>query len=375
MALTRPVLLSMVAFDATSSATFTFTATGSSSQITANRLIIRNNTSNVIVYNEQQESFRYEHTVPAGTLTNGTYYNATITTYDANGDSSTESIAIQFWCYSNPIISINNIPSTGLIENSNFEFNFTYTQSEGEPLDSYRFNLYNSAQSQISTSGLIYVNNGTPPYDGSYTFGGFENNVSYYIELVIYTIYGTEIKTPQTQFTVRYGLPDLFTVVELFNNCEEGYITVTSNMSIIEGDSYPYPPNFIDNKELNLTNPTWWAQWNIGYEISGDFLLRAWFRNPNPNSTIIRLSNSEIGSITFQYIQGYPNVEAENPQAYIVVTVTSLSGQSYTVLSNFIDVIPVTEQYCMWFTRINGLYNVQLMAVSNTQETNEGGEE
>ena len=375
LALTRPVLLSMSAFDATQQTLFSFTATGSSTQISSNRLTIRNNLTNTVVYNEVQSSYRYEHILPAGTLTNGVYYNATVTTYDENGDSSPESIAIQFWCYSTPIIAINNIPSSSLIENSNFEFTFTYNQSEGEAIDSYRLNLYNDSQSQISTSGLLYVTNGTPPYSGSYSFGGFENNTSYYIELVIYTIYGTEVKTPNLSFTVKYSRPDLFTVVELFNNCEDGYITVTSNMSIIEGEAYPYPPNYIDGKELDLRNPSWWATWGGGYEISGDVLIRAWFRDPNPNSTVIRLQNEGEGEIEIIYVQGYPSINADTPQAYLAMNVQSMSGQEYSIISNFINVLPDTQQYCMWLKRINGLYDIQLLGVTTNIQNIENEEE
>ena len=87
MALTRPTLLSQVAFDATQQQTFKFVAQ-SSSQITANLLIIRNNDTNDIVYQEKQETFKYEHIVNANELTNGIYYNATITIFDNEGNLS-----------------------------------------------------------------------------------------------------------------------------------------------------------------------------------------------------------------------------------------------------------------------------------------------
>ena len=52
MALTRPTLLAMAAFDATKEQIFSFVVTGTSAQIVANQLIIRNNDTNDIVYQE-----------------------------------------------------------------------------------------------------------------------------------------------------------------------------------------------------------------------------------------------------------------------------------------------------------------------------------
>ena len=70
--LTKPTLISTPAFDATQEHTFTFAIYGSSPQIVANKLVIRNQTTNEIVYTEKQESFRYEHVVNADSLKNNT---------------------------------------------------------------------------------------------------------------------------------------------------------------------------------------------------------------------------------------------------------------------------------------------------------------
>ena len=87
---TKPILYSIDAFDATQSATFTFYSTGGN-QVVKNQLIIRNNTTNQIVYQQFVDSFKFEHTVPPNTLTNGTYYNASVITYDAQGEAHQQS--------------------------------------------------------------------------------------------------------------------------------------------------------------------------------------------------------------------------------------------------------------------------------------------
>src|SRR5699024_4634631 len=102
--------------------TFTFTVQSSSAQITANRLTIRRQTDNQIVYEEKQETFKYEHIVSAGELTNGTYYNAELVVYDAENNASPTSVPIQFYCYTTPVLSFTNLPVSNIIQNASFSF-------------------------------------------------------------------------------------------------------------------------------------------------------------------------------------------------------------------------------------------------------------
>lgn len=363
MALTRPTLIAVPSFDATQPYTFTFTAQSGSAQIVANQLTIRTQSDNTVVYDEKQETFKYEHVVNADELTNGTYYNAVVSVFDADDNQSPTSIPIQFWCYSTPSITFTNIPANNIITNASFNFTFTYAQNEGEALNSYVVNLYNAFQSQIATSGVVYTQTGTPPYDGSYLFAGFEDNTVYYIEIVGTTVNGAIVSTGQIQFTVKYEQPDLFTLVELTNNCEEGYITLKSNIVIIEGTSNPDPPTYINDQEVDLTENGSWVEWNDGYSVSGDFLTRLWFRSPNPYTQIMQFSNAQGQTITLNYMLGYENVESPDLQSYVEVYVQSIDGMEYYIYSNYIDTLPDTSYYNVWLTRVNGIYQLQLAAV------------
>lgn len=363
MALTRPTLLSQVAFDATQQQNFTFTVSGASAQIVANQLTIRNQETNDIVYQEKQETFNFIHAVNAGELTNGTYYNATVSVFDAADNQSPESIPIQFWCYTTPIITFTNLPSGNIVTNASYTFEFTYTQNENEPLNSYTVNLYNASQTLISTSGTIYTDAGTPPYNGSYMFTGFDNNTVYYVEVVGITLEGTTVSTGLQQFNVEYKQPDVFTLLQLVNNCDEGYITITSNIVLIEGTSNPDPPTYIDNKEVDLTGDGSYVEWKDGYTISGDMLTRVWFRNPNPYSQILQFSNTDGQTITLKFMLGYENVEATDMGAYIEVYVNSaLENQAnYYVFSNYVTPLADTEYYTIYLKRVNNIYQIELL--------------
>ena len=363
MALPRPVLNTQVAFDATQAHTFTFTVYGSGAQITANKLTIRNQTDNSIVYQQQQTTFKFEHTLPAGSLTNGNYYNATITVIDNDGTESAESIPIQFRCYSAPNIALTNFPITAIIDNASFNFEFSYTQAENERLDSYVVNLYDSTRTLISTSGTIYVEDGVPPYDGSYLFNGFENTAEYFVEITGLTINGTTVSTGLIKFTTRYINPSIYSQVELENHCKEGYITVTSNMVLIEGNSNPDPPIYINNKEVDLRQNGSYVDWNQGYNIASDFTAKVWFRGANPNSTLIRFSNTSGQTVVVNYREGYKNRETQDMKAYMEVYVESLSGMKYYIFSDYLDILPDSSYYCFWIRRVNNIYQAQFAIV------------
>ena len=364
MGLTRPTLLSMVAFDAKKQQKFTFIITGNSSQIVANKLIIRNNNTNDIVYEEKQETFKYEHIVNADELTNGVYYNAVLSVFDVNGNESISSIPIQFWGYETPTIEISNIPVNNIINNSSFNFQFLYNQSQNESLNSYIINLYNSSKVQISTSGVQYTLIGIPPYTGNYTFTGFENNTIYYIQVLGTTIEGTVISSELKQFTVQYTRPDLFTLIELTNNCDEGYISISSNIVLIDGDSQPSPPIYIENEEIDLTANDSYVQWKKGFSISGDFLSRLWFRNPNPYQTIAQFSNASGEIIKLNYMQGYESIESTDMGAYVEIYVSSITGVSYYIFSNYVPILPPTEKYVVYLTKNNNVYSLQLLTTT-----------
>ena len=363
MPLVRPTLIQTPAFDATQEHTFTFVVQGTSSQIVSNKLTIRNQETNDIVYQESQETFRYEHIVNAGELTNNTYYNATVTITDASGEESPESIPIQFWCYTTPTVEFTNLPVNNLVQNATYTFEFTYNQAEGEAINSYIMNLYNDEDVLISSSGILYATDGTPPFNGSYTFTGFENATAYSIELQATTINNTIVSTDRIDITVQYTRPDLFTLVELTNNCDEGYISIRSNIVLIEGTSNPDPPTYIDNEEVDLTQEGSWVRWDEGYSISGDFLTRVWFRNPTSNSEILRFSNIQGQTISLYYREGYENVEAADMQAYMELYVTSLQNLDYYIFSNFTSILPETDSYNIWITRENYIYQLQLAEV------------
>lgn len=285
--LTQPIVNPIAAFDAARAHTINFTVIGGA-QVVGNRLVISDNETGTEIYNNKQLTMKLEHTVPAGTLSNGGYYNAVIYTVDNSGAESVASTAVPFYCYSQPVLTIDNIPQTETIENGTYAFVGSYLQQEDEPLNSYQYTLYNSNKEVLSQSALIYYEADSSL---SYTFVGMSNDTAYYISLTGETVNGTKITSGLRYFTVRYLQPASFAICDLVNNCEDGYIQISSNIVAIDGKSNPDPPVYIDDKEVDLREPDTWVRWNEGFRIQNDFTMRVWGRDFNPYEKIITLTN------------------------------------------------------------------------------------
>ena len=110
------------------------------------------------------------------------------------------------------------------------------------------------------------------PLTLSYNFGGFINNTSYFIQATGITQYGTQISTNLIPIYIKYSQPTDYYIVELNNNCTDGYITIKSNLTKIDGTSVPFPPEYVDdNMAVDLTSSDSYVLWDKDYTISNDF--------------------------------------------------------------------------------------------------------
>lgn len=362
MALTRPVLYSIPAFDADVSYVFRFNSIGGS-QVVKNRLVIATNTDNTTVYDEQQETFKFEHTLPANTLTNGTYYNATVYTYDNEGNISQASNIVQFYCYSTPTLTFTNLIPNGTVTNSTYTFNFTYAQEQNEPLNYYVVNLYDAQSLLVATSGEQYAASTDVPLNLSYTVNGFADATNYAIEVNGTTVNNTVITTGQISFSVSYTSPNIYTLLELQNNCSGGYVNLKSNVAIIDGEVVPPPPVYIDDKELDLTQEGSYVVWDEGYQVNGDFTGILIGRNFTPYSTIFTFTNVQDGStVNINWLEGYENGDNTQPlKAYAQLAVNQGGTVIvYNIKTAMIEIPDVTDIITVWFRRINNVYEIYL---------------
>ena len=153
--LTQPIVNPIAAFDSTKEHEITFIVIGGA-QVTGNRIVISDNQTGNVVYNNIVNTMKLAHTIPANTLSNGGYYNAVIYTIDNSANESVPSTPVPFYCYSQPTLTITNIPATETIGNGTYKFQGNYLQAENEQLNSYQFILYDSNKDILDRSDIIY---------------------------------------------------------------------------------------------------------------------------------------------------------------------------------------------------------------------------
>lgn len=358
MALTTPILYSQAAFDATKAQAFTFGVIGGD-QVARNKLTITNQATNEVVYDQTQTSYSFVHTVPANTLTNGVYYSAYLITYNANGNASPRSNSIQFFCYSTPSLQFTNLPIGNVITNSSFTFEVIYSQAQGELLDTYSFTLYDAAQSQISTSGIKYIGSSVaPPTSINYAFSGFSDQTSYYIRANGQTEQGTLVDTGLIAINVSYVKPNVFSIIELSNNCQGGYINIKSNLIEIRSSSNPSPPVYVDNNTaVDARADGRYVEWSSGFNIESDFTASLWGRKFNKNSDIITMVDDEGNNIVIRY---RTNVDGT---VYADATVTN-GTIIYYIFSPSIAAPTAKQKIQFWLRRIGCQYEIKLEIVS-----------
>lgn len=289
MALVKPIVNEVVAFDATQGTTITFTANGGD-QVTANKIkVVLNNdsSSETVVYTNTVTSYNLSHAIPANTLTNGVYYKVAIQTLDVLGNESEWSKYQPFHCYTTPVLDF-NLYDGQTIRTSSYNVSLSYNQAQGEKVDYGIIELYNANNVLISSSGNLY-NSTSPPLVFSTTISKLENHSQYHVVGKIVTIEGT-ICEYSVRFYVDFGTvitdTDLTATIDSCN----GYINLRSTMvSNISGKTNPTPATYINNKMIDLLcapdinlpsakeNLAKWVKWDEGLLVPTNFLFRLWF--------------------------------------------------------------------------------------------------
>lgn len=359
MAVVQPIAQSVPAFDATQSNTFRFVSNGGN-QVVSNRLVIRNNDTGAEIYNKKIESYRFEHTIPPNTLKNGIYYNFYFKTYDVNNVESPASNVIPFRCYNTPTITIDNIPVTGIIESTTFEVNATYNQAQKELMDFAKFILYDQQENVLFESENIY-NSNKPPFTLSYTFKGLDNDTNFKVSVKCVTLNKTIVESEKKLFTTRYFTPSMFSVIELENNCEDGYVKIKNNFKVVDYESNPPDigtnPKYLHDGKLHLTESGTYIKWFQGFAIEKNFTLRLFLENPNLGELCILGDNGD--KILISLIQEIPFGKESKQYCLELKCYNDINKENdcYYIYSNFVK---SKEKLMLWARRIDNRFEIKL---------------
>ena len=216
-----PILRSLRPVDATVLQVLNFLYDGQN-QAVRNNLVIET-LGGSVVYNQTQNTFALSHNLPANTLVNGNSYRAKVRVGDVNNNWTNFSEFLIFHTLAKPVILVTSIDEHGKVYNQTINFEATYTHPNNEPLQSYRYYLYDNNQTLITAFPEKFAD-GSLPITQEIT--GLVNGDLYHVQIGIMTPKGQEYYTEKIPFTPFYISPFIAGVLRADNIEEEGSVRV-----------------------------------------------------------------------------------------------------------------------------------------------------
>ncbi|MGL5434284.1 MAG: hypothetical protein ACRDBO_02635 [Lachnospiraceae bacterium] len=355
----QTIIHNIVPFDSSTGTTLSFIWNGN--QIYRVRCLIRENESGKLVYDQTIDTMKPSFPIPANSgLVNGTYYVCYITVFDINGtESAIQDSGKSFYCFSMPSFEL-SIVENQIIRASSFETLLTYSQKEGEALNSYSITLYSYQKTALQSSGTVYDKDHDTAFPSPYLISALENANQYYIHAVGQTVHGMTIETDYILFTVAYTQAQVFSTLEVNNLADIGAIEIRSN--IISTNGTPdHDVIYIDGEKADLRDNT--VTFDTGFEVEGDFSKVIRLSHPNLNQPFLTLSDStRHTTIVCSYREGEFH-NSNGKKAVIELKASSWSGIDYVLYSNYFDIPGESDSICYCISRIGNFFDTKVVSV------------
>lgn len=371
----KPIITRIDAFDATVGTTITFGWRGA--QAFQNELIIRDSETLDVVYKYKtgrDMSLKHVMNIELGTknedvtgdFVNGKQYQATITVFDKDGVQSDPSDPVTFWCFTEPVLRITNEDVlSGIITMSSLYLNFYYQQTEGEILSEYYVELYDENR-HILLSSSIYYGSSSEEYL-EYRIEGLLNNHTYYVNVNARTAHGIEVSTGLVQFSVKYdkmGAGALISLKDLGN----GNVSIGSNFKIVDANSNPEEPIYINDEEIDLRDPDSYVNFFDGFEVSGDYEMKMKMRAVQDWFYVLcKNKDEEVLKITYKYYD--MDFEEETKRKYYFKLHIFNDVQDLNVFTKMFDKPTDDQELTLVLRHYRGYYALNLKIGNATVNT------
>lgn len=289
-------------------------------------------------------------------LTNGTSYSVQVSVMHEDHSWSSLSDKIYFTCYAAPEVTFSDLKPPEIQNNvsgDSYPAAVTYSQSQGRPLKEYRFELYDgSANTLIESSGLINCAAGESSIP--YTYKNLENDHTYYIRFIGYTVDGVEADTGKILLYVKYAASSVYPF-EVRCDEEGGYIQCSTHIKSIEGIPEPGDGYILSDGIADLTNAS--VTYKDGILINGDLLIGITASDMTDNETIFQMGNKTGDFIALSH---------HIYEKQHLIRLTILCGLEHSVLYSDLFSLSNGEQITIYIKRINHLYDLILKRKEDT---------
>lgn len=280
----RPIIQRITPFDAKKPYEITLSWMGNRAH--ANRIIIYDNDTNHVVFDDMTTSFDLTHTIPAYTLSNNRKYVIQAQIYDVENAPSALSNKILFYTFATPEFYFEDLSENPTVTNASYAASVHYYSEDWEEISKYSFYLYDASKKLLLKSEEL-----TDDFDISYTYKGLDNNTTYYVRCVGVTINGMELDTGYVEINVKYENPNTYARIYATPLPSQGCIQIASNLIIIQyngTDDFEYIDGMIDLRDKTL-------YYDEGFLIEDDFTVLIRGMNLWQTADILKMSNGNLG--------------------------------------------------------------------------------
>lgn len=289
----KPIIKKITPFDANLDYEIDIFWTGSRAH--ANRVIIYDNESNNVIFDDTITSFSLKHKIPAYTLANGKSWVIQAQTFDEENIASALSDKVLFHTLETPDFYFSNLPENNKITNASLAASVYYYSSDWENISSYIFYLYDSTKKLLTQSAAL-----SDDVSINYVYRGLENNTDYYIRCVGNTVNGMSLDTGYILIGVKYENPNTYARIYADSIPTQGCVQVSSNLIILQyngSDSFDYEDGMID-----LIGKT--LYYDEGFLIEDDFTVLLRGMNLWQNADLLKMKNGQSGLTLSSHIYG-----------------------------------------------------------------------
>jgi hypothetical protein len=204
------------------------------------RIRIYDNSDNTLAYDSDKiESGNTSFELPASSLTTNKYYKWTIDVYNDFFSYVSSSMTL-FRTNVVPTLSVNAFPNP--LTTQQYEFEATYSQSEGIDVRQYKFQLLDSGDEVVYDTGYIYGD------ELKSTITGLLRETNYKIKCIVVAQNGVMVESAAVSFAVAYDLPDSIQQLVVTPINEKGSIELNwENIRHVSGvinGSYEYHSSY-----------------------------------------------------------------------------------------------------------------------------------
>lgn len=212
-----------------------------------------------------------------------------------NGVDSATSLPVVFFALDDPVVTLT---VAGVITSQKLSLSATYSQTQGIDVESFTYNLYDTNDNLLDTSGVIEKS------ILDYEFTGLLNGTTYKVEVVGTTTRGQSFDSGLQTFSVSYSEPNFLVQPEaVVSNCDSSVTITWDDVIQILGTStgsISYENNFAFTGDVALVMSSGsTVEWTVN--IPQDFTATYIFQPQSGTDTFL----GEFTGGSHDYFFGY----------------------------------------------------------------------